>query len=361
MSSVARVIAMVGTKKGAFVLESDEQRENWNVRGPFCESWPIMHVNYDPSSRSIYAAGGNPWYGCAVWRSRDFGESWTHSSEGITYGDDGPKMINLWNVTPAHGAVYVGAEPAGLFRSDDGGESFNHVAGLTNHPTRKDWQAGGGGLCLHTIVPHPTDPQQMYVAASSVGTFHTQDGGETWTALNRGLRADYIPPEMEKPEVGYCVHKMVMAPGNPNLLYQQNHQGVYRSADGGHNWDWITDGLPSTFGFPMAVHPRDPQTIYTIPLNGDSKGRFMPEGAAAVWRSRNGGDNWEKLTSGLPSEAAFVGVLREAMATDALPSAGIYFGTSTGQLFVSADEGDTWKLAAEFLPSISSVEVAVVE
>jgi photosystem II stability/assembly factor-like uncharacterized protein len=357
---VARVIAMVGTKKGAFLLESDERRQNWDVRGPFCEGWPILHVNYDPADGALYAAGGSPWFGSAIWRTRDLGETWTHSSQGLTYGDEGPNLIKPWNVTPAHGSLYVGVEPAGLFRSDDGGDTFTHVSGLTNHPTRPEWQPGNGGLCLHTIVPHPTDPQQMWVAASAVGTFYTADGGETWTTMNKGLRADYMPAEKEH-EVGFCVHKMVMAPGNPNLLYQQNHQGVYRSGDGGRNWEWINEGLPSTFGFPIVVHPRDPQTIYTLPLNGDDKGRFMPEGKAAVWRSRDGGDHWEKLTRGLPDAAAFVGILREAMATDTLPSAGIYFGTSTGQLFVSSDEGETWQLAAEFLPPIYSVEVAVVE
>jgi photosystem II stability/assembly factor-like uncharacterized protein len=358
---MAKVIALVGTKKGAFLLESDERREQWEVRGPFCEGWPTLHVNYDPAARTIFAVGGSPWYGAAVWRSRDFGETWTHSSQGITYGDAGPKMEKLWNVTPAHGSVYVGAEPAGLFRSDDGGDTFVHVEGLTNHPTRSEWIPGNGGLCLHTIVPHPTDPQQMWVAASSVGTFYTADGGETWTAQNQGLRSDYLPAEAPRPEVGFCVHKLVMAPGNPNLLYQQNHQGVYRSEDGGKNWLWITEGLPSTFGFPIVVHPRDSQTIYTIPLNGDDKGRIMPGGQAAVWRSRNGGESWEKLTRGLPESAAYVGVLREAMATDSLPSVGIYFGTSTGQLFVSPDEGESWRLAAEFLPPIYGVEVVVVE
>jgi photosystem II stability/assembly factor-like uncharacterized protein len=350
---------MVGTKKGAFLIEGDESRKAWEVRGPFCNGWPILHVNYDPPSRSLYAAGGSPWYGSAVWRSRDFGETWAHSSQGLTYGDEGPKLIKLWNVTAAHGSLYVGAEPAGLFRSDDGGETFTHVAGLRSHPTCPDWEPGNGGLCLHTIVPHPSDPKQLWVAASAVGTFYTADGGETWVTQNKGLRANYLPEE-KTPEVGWCVHKMVMAPGEPSLLYQQNHYGVYRSTNGGQQWAWINEGLPSTFGFPMIVHPHDPNTIYVIPLNGDDRGRFMPEGQAAVWRSRNRGDSWERLSGGLPQEGAFVGVLREAMATDTLPTAGIYFGTSTGQLFVSPDEGVTWHEAASFLPPIYGVEVAVV-
>lgn len=357
---MARVLVMVGTKKGAFLLQSDERRQKWELSGPFCEHWPINHVNYDPATRTIYAAGGSPWYGAAVWRSRDLGQSWSHSSQGLTYGDDGPKLIQLWNVTPAHGALYVGAEPAGLFRSDDGGESFTHVAGLREHPTCSEWQPGNGGLCLHTILPHPSDPKQMWVAASAVGTFYTPDGGQSWEARNAGIRADYLPAEAPRPEVGYCVHKLGMAPGNPSLIYQQGHQGVYRSANGGSDWEWINEGLPSTFGFPIAVHPRDPQRIYVIPLSGDIKGRYMPAGAAAVWQSRDGGQNWRRCAEGLPQEGAFTGVLREAMATDSLPSAGVYFGTNTGQLFVSADEGESWSLASAFLPPIYSVEAAVV-
>lgn len=351
-------MVMVGTKKGAFLLESDENRRSWRVRGPFCENWPILHVSYDPASRSIYAAGGSPWYGAAVWRSRDLGETWTHSSQGITYGETGPKLVKLWNVIPVHGSLYVGAEPAGLFRSDDGGETFTHVSGLRDHPTCPEWQPGNGGLCLHTIVPHPTDPQQMWVAASSVGTFYTADGGETWVTRNKGLQSNYLPPEVEH-EVGWCVHKLVMAPGHPGLLYQQNHYGVYRSRNGGLTWDWVNEGLPSTFGFPIAVHPHDPDTVFVIPLSGDDRGRFMPDGIAAVWRSRNAGETWEKLTAGLPA-GAYVSALREAMAADSLPSLGIYFGTSTGQLFVSADGGESWTEATAYLPPIYGVEVAVV-
>lgn len=357
---MARVVVMVGTRKGAFLVESDESRERWTVRGPFCEAWPILHVNYDPASRSVYAVGGSPWYGAAVWYSRDLGQTWSHSSLGLTYGDAGPKLNRLWNITPAHGALYVGAEPAGLFRSDDGGESWRHVAGLREHPTRPEWQPGNGGLCLHSIVPHPADPRQMWVAASAVGTFYTADGGESWEARNRGLRADYMPPEHQGAEVGYCVHKLVMAPGRPDRLYQQNHQGVYRSADGGRTWEWITEGLPSTFGFPMAVHPREPETIYVIPLNGDDRGRFMPDGAAAVWRSRDAGGSWERLSAGLPQTGAYVGVLREGLAVDTLDQPGVYFGTSTGQLFYSRDAGETWSALPTLFPPISSVEVAVV-
>ena len=353
-----RVVVMVGTKKGAFLVESTPDRRQWEVRGPFCNAWPIYHVNYDPATKSIYAGSGSPWFGASVWATRDQGETWTQSSQGLTYGDDGPKLDRIWNITPAHGALYVGVEPAGLFRSDDGGQTFTHIEGLRQHPTCPEWMPGNGGLCLHTIVPHPTDPQQMWVAASAVGAFYTSDGGKTWAAKNKGLRADYMPPEKEH-EVGFCVHKMVMAPGNPNLLYQQNHQGTYRSEDGGNTWTWL-EGLPSTFGFPIGVHPRDPKTIYTIPLKADAE-RVTLNGAAAVWRSRDGGDSWERLSNGLPQTSAYLTILRDAMAVDSLPSAGVYFGTTTGQLFVSADEGDSWQLAVDFLPPINSVEVAVID
>lgn len=353
-----RVLLLVGTRKGGFILESDAERRDWRIRGPLCEGWPIHDMTHDPSSGALYAAGGNEWYGPAVWRSDDLGETWSHSSEGIAYGDEGPKIRKLWNVTPAHGAVYAGADPAGLFRSDDGGATWAHVAGLRDHPTRPSWEPGNGGLCLHSIVPHPTDPAQLWVAISSVGTFHTADGGATWTTRNRGVRADFLPQTY--PEYGQCVHKLLMAPGPPGLLYQQNHCGVYRSSDGGEHWEEITAGLPSQFGFPMVVHPRDPRTIWVVPLNGAEEGRYVPDARAAVWRSRDGGDSWSDLRAGLPQENAYLGVLREAMAVDPLEPAGVYFGTGTGQLFASRDEGEHWSLVADYLPPIWSVDVAVV-
>lgn len=355
----SKLLLLVGTRKGAFIVEGDHRRTNWQVKGPFCDAWPINHVQYDPTTRAILAVGGNAWFGPSVWRTRDWGETWTQSSEGITYGDAGPKLETLWNIAPVNGSMYLGAAPAGLFKSQNGGESWTHVAGLRNHPTTPDWMPGNGGLCLHTIVPHPSDKQQLWVGISAVGVFHSADGGETWTPRNRGVRCDYSPDKY--PEVGQCVHKMGIAAGTTDWLYQQNHCGVYRSRDAGLSWQEITNELPSTFGFPLGVHPRDPQTLFTIPLNGDSNGRFMPDAKAAVWRSRDGGDTWTRFAKGLPQEQAYMGVLREAMAVDKLEPAGVYFGANNGQLFASADEGESWQVVANYLPTITSVEAALVE
>ena len=354
-----RVLLLIGTRKGAFIAQSDEDRAAWTLRGPFCEGWPVHDVSVDAASGALYAAAGSPWYGPAVWRSDDLGETWTHSSSGLTYGEEGPAIPTAWNVTAAHGTVWAGVEPAGLFRSGDRGETWQHVAALRDHPSRPGWQPGNGGLILHTIVPHATDPRRMWVAISAVGTFETRDGGQTWVTRNRGVRADFVPGP--PPEVGQCVHKLVAAAGEPETLYQQNHCGVYRSDDGGGAWTEITAGLPSQFGFPIVAHPRDPATAWVIPLNGDDKGRFMPDAAAAVWRTRDRGATWERLAAGLPQEHAYLGVLREAMAVDRLDPAGVFFGTSNGELWASADEGATWSQVAARLPEIWSVEAHVVE
>jgi photosystem II stability/assembly factor-like uncharacterized protein len=355
---VSRVLLMVGTKKGAFLFDSDEDRRDWSVRGPFCEGFEVRDVTYDPSDGAIYAAATSPWFGHAVFRSPDLGATWTHSSEGLTYGEDGPKLTRVWNVTPAHGAVYAGVEPAGLFRSDDAGATWHHIEGLTNHPSRSEWGPGAGGLILHTIIPHPTDPDRMWVGASSVGVFETTDGGASWTARNRGVRQDYNPGEPG--EVGSCVHKFAMAPGTDQTLYQQNHCGVYRSDDGGAHWTEITGSLPSAFGFVLGTPPREPRTAWVLPLTTPDKGRFTIDAKAAVWRTRDGGGSWERLSKGLPQENAWLSVLREAMGVDSLERPGVYFGAQSGQVFASADEGDTWREIAAYLPAIASVDVAVI-
>ncbi|MDQ3870844.1 MAG: exo-alpha-sialidase [Chloroflexota bacterium] len=353
-----RLLLLVGTKKGGFILDGDEARQDWQLRGPLCEGWPIYDMNWDGRAETIYAAGGSSWYGAAIWRSDDLGTTWTHSSEGLTYGDEGPSLRTAWNVTPADGAVYAGVEPAGLFRSEDGGQTWRHVEGLRRHPSCPEWQPGNGGLCLHSIVPHPGDRDRMWVGISAVGTFYTEDGGESWETRNRGVRAEFAPERY--PEFGQCVHKLVMAPDTPERLYQQNHCGVYRSEDGGATWREITAGLPSDFGFPMVVHPRDRESAFVIPLNGAEEGRYMPDASAAVWRTEDAGASWVRLDRGLPQEHAYVGVLREAMAIDSLEPAGVYFGTSTGEVYGSADEGASWRLVAAHLPPVWSVEAAVV-
>jgi photosystem II stability/assembly factor-like uncharacterized protein len=263
---------------------------------------------------------------------------------------------STWSLAKADGCLYAGVEPAGLFRSDDEGLTWRHVSGLRDHPSRPHWQPGGGGLILHTIVPHPTDANRVWVAISTGGVFHTGDGGATWEPRNRGTRMDYAPEDQRYGEFGQCVHSLAVAPGMPERLYQQNHCGMYRSDDGGGSWESIEAGLPSTFGFPAAAHPRDPETLFLFPLNGDSIGRYAPDGKAAVWRTRDAGETWTDLRAGLPQQNAFMSVLRQGMATDTHDPAGIYFGTTSGALFASRDEGESWTCIAEHLPVITSVE-----
>jgi photosystem II stability/assembly factor-like uncharacterized protein len=350
-----KVTILIGTKKGAFLVDSDDRR-GWRLRGPFCNAWPINHVVGDPKSGTIWAGGGNEWFGPAVWKSTDRGETWTHSSQGLAYAEGEEPIKAVWSLAFQDGVLFAGVEPAGLFRSEDQGETWTQVEGLREHPSRAQWHPGGGGLILHALLLHPTDPGQIWVGISAAGVFHTSDGGRTWEPRNRGTRADFLPEDQRYPEFGQCVHSLAMAPGRADRLYQQNHCGMYRSDDGGRTWTSIEKGLPSSFGFPAAVHPRDPNTLYLMPLNGDSAGRFMPEGRAAVWRTRDGGETWRDLRDGLPQQNAFFGVLRQALATDRLDPAGVYFGTGGGALFASADEGEIWIQVAQHLPAVHSVE-----
>jgi photosystem II stability/assembly factor-like uncharacterized protein len=355
-----RVVTLLGTKKGAFILESDTARRDWMLRGPFCAAWPINHIVADPGTGTIYAGGGNEWFGPAVWKSTDLGETWTHSSAGLTYSEGEEPIRSVWSLAPAHGRLYAGVLPAGLFRSDDAGQTWTHVEGLREHPSRPKWQPGAGGLILHSIVPHPADPDRTWVAISAAGVFATEDGGTTWEPRNRGTRADFLPEDQRYPEFGQCVHCLVMAPGRPERLYQQNHCGMYRSEDGGRSWESIEAGLPSSFGFPAVTHPRDPSTLFLLPLNGAIEGRYVPEGKAAVWRTRDAGASWQDLRQGLPQQNAFFGVLRQAMSVDTLSPAGVYAGTNTGTLYASADEGEHWAAVANHLPPIHSVETLVL-
>jgi photosystem II stability/assembly factor-like uncharacterized protein len=356
-----KVLVLLGTRKGVFIVDSDGDRRSWRLRGPFCETWPMNHVVGDPDTGTIYGGGGNEWFGPAVWRSDDLGETWTHSSKGLAYEEGEQPIKAVWSLAKRNGSLYAGVEPAGLFRSGDGGQNFEHVSGLRDHPTRPEWQPGGGGLILHSLVLHPDDEKQIWVGISAAGVFHTADGGATWEPRNRGTRADFMPEDQRYPEFGQCVHCVVMAPGKPNRLYQQNHCGMYRSDDGGRSWQSIEEGLPSSFGFPAAVHPRDPERLFLVPLNGDIKGRFMPEGRTAVYCTGDAGDSWKDQREGLPQQNAFFGVLRQALATDTSDPAGVYFGTTSGELYASADEGRSWNCIAQHLPAILSVETMVVD
>ena len=352
-----RLLVLLGTKKGAFILESDPARKDFTLRGPFCQTWPVNHVIGDPETGTIYAGGGDAWFGPAVWKSADGGESWSHSSVGLSYPEGQEPIKSVWSLArAADGSLYAGVEPAGLFRSTDGGESWVPVTGLNAHPARDRWMPGGGGLILHSLVPHPTDPKKLWAGISTAGVFYTEDGGASWEPRNQGTRCDYNPEDQRYPELGQCVHSIVMAPGMPERLYQQNHCGMYRSDDGGRQWHSIEAGLPSSFGFPAAAHPRDPDTLFLLPLNGDIAGRYMPGAKAAVWRTSDSGASWQDKHAGLPQQDAFFGVLRQALATDRLDKAGVYFGTSGGALYASNDEGENWTCLAQHLPAIFSVE-----
>jgi len=355
-------VLLVGTRKGCFVLESDAARRDWKARGPYCEGWPIYHAVHDRESGSIYAAAASEWHGAAVWRSADLGESWALSSEGIAHTDDGEKLSKVSSLSVAHGRVLVGAEAVGIFESRDGAETWSLLSSLSGEPGSEDWNDPGsqppGHLGLSATMPHPDDPSRFWAIVQGYGTFETTDDGASWTPRNKGLRRDWPPPENE--EIGFCVHKLVMSPTDHERFYQQNHVGMHRSDDAGQSWTEITDGLPTEFGFAAAVHPHDRDTFYVIPLD-PGHGRCMPDGEAAVWRTRDAGDSWERLDRGLPQENAHLGVLREGMAIDTYDVPGLYFGTSTGQVFASADEGETWTEIAGYLPAISSVEVAVLE
>ena len=355
-----KTLVLVGTRKGCFLLERDEGAGEWTTRGPFCESWPVYHAVWDAETGTIFAAAVSMWHGASVWRSADLGETWAQSSEGLAYEDGELKLSKISGLTAAHGRVFAGAENPGVFESRDGGETWSLVTRLEGQPGSDKWNDPAnqppGNLGIPAILPHPSERERWWAIVQGVGIFETADDGASFTPRNEGLRADW---PLEDPRVGYCVHKLVMSPADETRLYQQNHVGMHRSDDQGRSWTEITEGLPTEFGFAAAAHPHDRDTFYVIPVD-PGHGRTMPEGRVAVWRTRDAGSTWERLDEGLPQRDAYVGVLREGMAIDARDRPGLYFGTSTGQLFASDDEGESWTQAAGYLPGIMSVEVALV-
>ncbi|MEO8538170.1 MAG: exo-alpha-sialidase [bacterium] len=358
MNMAKKVVLLVGTKKGLFVAESAAARKDWDIRGPFCDAWPVNHAAYDAKSGTIFATGLNAWYGPAIWKSTDLGQTWTHSSEGLTYGEGEDPIAAVWLIKPAGDVIYAGVEPAGLFKSLDGGDTWEHVRGLRDTPTRPHWQPGGGGLMVHTMEVDPRDPNHLYVGISVAGVLESRDGGATWEPRNEGIEFD-APAEV--PGISNCAHHFELDKVNPDVMFQQSHSGMFISKDAGATWTRVEAGLPSSFGFPAVAHPRKSGSYFIAPLNGDQVGRYMPDASTAFYRTDDFGSTWRALRNGLPQENAYFGVLRQAMAADSFEPAGVYAGTSTGHLFASADEGESWSEMASYFPSISSVEAAVID
>ena len=382
------VLVLVGTRKGGFVLSSDRARKQWSVSEPqFLGGEPvtldpspgarsvsgpsgdIFHMAFDPrDGGTIVIAISSVIWGPEIHRSRDYGKTWQSSSAGPRFSDGERTVNKVWHLEPGRaeepGVVYAGVEPAALFKSEDGGDTWSEVIGLSNHPTRSEWQPGLGGLCLHSMVLDQSRRDRMWVGISAAGVFGTEDGGANWRPMNQGVRADFFPDRF--PEFGQCPHKLLAHRAEPNVLYQQNHCGVYRSDSGGVEWKDITGDLPSHFGMTLGVHSGDPSTIYVISEdratdeNVGGTMRIVTDAQFRVFRSRNAGDDWEPLTKGLPQERAYLHVMREGMATDGLDPCGVYVGTTTGQLFYSRDDGDHWELLLDYLPPINSVDCGIV-
>jgi photosystem II stability/assembly factor-like uncharacterized protein len=388
---MSKVRVLVGTRKGAFILTSDGKRQQWDVSGPHFAGWEIYHMKGSPADPNrLYVSQTSGWAGQVIQRSSDAGETWEAPGGGVTTTPEGfPKgesnkfvydisaetgkpltthqfydgtqhpweFKRVWHLEPSltdPDTVYAGVEDAALFRSTDGGHSWQELAGLRGHGTGPKWQPGAGGMCLHTIILDPSDPQRIYIAISAAGAFRTDDGGKTWRPINRGLKSQYIPDP--NAEVGHCVHHIAMNPSRPGVLYMQKHWDVMRSNDAGESWQEVSGNLPTDFGFVVDVHAHEPETIYVVPIKSDAE-HYVAEGKLRVYRSRKGGNEWEALTNGLPQRDCYVNVLRDAMAVDSLDSCGVYFGTTGGQVYASADAGDTWAPIVRDLPAVLSVEV----
>jgi photosystem II stability/assembly factor-like uncharacterized protein len=392
--SMSKVRVLAGTRKGAFILTSDGKRKDWTVSGPHFAGWEIYHLKGSPANPNrIFASQTSGWFGQIIQRSDDGGNTWTQPGtppgEPTTGPDGMPKgesnkfvydtsaetgkpltthqfydgtqhpweFKRVWHLEPSltePDVVYAGVEDAAIFRSKDGGKSWQELSGLRGHGTGPKWQPGAGGMCLHTLILDPSNPQRIYIAISAAGAFRTDDGGKTWKPINKGLHSQYIPDPTA--EVGHCVHHIAMNAKRPNVLFMQKHWDVMRSDDAGDNWKEVSGNLPTDFGFVIDVHAHEPETIYVVPIKSDGE-HYVHEGKLRVYRSRTGGNEWEALTKGLPQSHCYVNVLRDAMAVDSLDSCGIYFGTTGGQVYCSADAGDNWAPIVRDLPAVLSVEV----
>ena len=364
------VRVLVGTRKGAFILTSDGSRQTWNVSGPHFPGWEIYHVKGSPvDPQRLYASQSSDWFGQVVHRSDDGGASWSPVGNRFGYeGDAGSHLYydgtprpfefkRVWHLEPSLtdvDTVYAGVEDASMFRSTDGGQEWQELPSLRQHRTAPAWAPGAGGMCLHTILLDPADPERIYAAISAAGAFRSDDAGGSWKAINQGLRSEGIPDPTA--EVGHCVHRLAQHPGRPDTLFMQKHWDVMRTDDAGETWREVSGNLPTDFGFAIDVHAHEPDTVYVVPITSDSH-HFPVDGQLRVWRSRTGGEEWEPLTRGLPQQNCYVNVLRDAMAVDSLDECGIYFGTTGGQVYGSADAGNTWAPIVRDLPAVLSVEV----
>ena len=367
---MSKVRVLVGTRKGAFVLTSDARRELWDIRGPYFAGWEIYHLKGSPVNPDrLYASQSSGWFGQVIQRSNDGGNTWepvgnkfAYEGAAITHqwfdGSQRPwEFKRVWKLEPSltePETVYAGVEDAAFFHSKDGGQTWDELRGLRN-VRGEQWMPGAGGMCLHTIIQDPGNPSRIFTAISAAGAFRTNDGGQTWQAVNRGLISNAELPDPDV-EVGHCVHSITMHPSRPNVLFMQKHWDIMRTDDAGDSWHEVSGNLPSDFGFAIAVHSHEPETIYVVPIKSDAE-HYPPEGKLRVYRSRTGGNEWEALTKGLPQSNCYVNVLRSAMAVDTIDPCGIYFGTTGGQVYASADSGDSWMTIVHDLPPVLSVEV----